>query len=85
MRFNNSIQICFKFFVKTISELSDFTVEKEFKAIRNALWKDDVVFFDFIFGQTAMYTMYIYILINTYRYIYIYIYRYIYIDIFIDI
>ena len=30
-------QICFQFFVKAVAELSDYTVEKEFKAIRNVL------------------------------------------------
>ena len=40
--------ICFQFFVKAVAELNDFTVEKEFKAIQNALWKYDAVFFDFI-------------------------------------
>ena len=35
MRFNDSLEIYFQFFVKTVAELSDFTVEKEFKAIRN--------------------------------------------------
>ena len=32
MRFNDSLQIYFQFFVKAVAELSDFTVEKEFKA-----------------------------------------------------
>ena len=53
MRFNNSLQICFQFFVKAVAKLSDFTVIKEFKTIRNTLWKYDVVLFDFMFGQTA--------------------------------
>ena len=44
MRFNNSLRICFQFFIKAVVKLSDFTVEKEFKAIRNVLWKYDVVF-----------------------------------------
>ena len=43
----------FIFFVKAVAKLSDFTVEKGFKAIRNVLSKYDVVFFDFTFGQTA--------------------------------
>ena len=30
-------QICFQFFVMAVAKLSDFTVEKEFKAIRNVL------------------------------------------------
>ena len=41
------------FFVKAVAKLSDFTVEKGFKAIRIVLSKYDVVFFGFIFGQTA--------------------------------
>ena len=53
MRFNDSLQICFQFFVKAVAELSEFTVENEFKAIRNVLQKYDVAFFDFIFGQIA--------------------------------
>ena len=82
MRFNDSLQICFQFFVKAVAELSGFTVEKEFKAIRNVQWKDDVVFFDFIFGQTAswkrLYDVYIYVGILTYIvYIDIYIQTYI--------
>ena len=40
-------------FVKAVLELSDFTAEKEFKAIWIVLWKYDGVFFDFIFGETA--------------------------------
>ena len=40
-------------FVKAVAKLSDFTVEKGFKAIRNVLLKYEVVFFDFIFGQTT--------------------------------
>ena len=77
MHFNDSLQIYFQFFVKAVAELSGFTVEKEFKAIRNVLWKYDVVFFDFIFGQTAswkwlydVYILYIYIYIHIYIYIY---------------
>ena len=65
-------------FVKTVAELSDFTVEKEFKAVRNILWKYDVVFFDFIFGQTAFVYIYIYIY---YTYIAIYIHTHIHINI----
>ena len=54
MGFNNSLQICFQFLGKAVAELSDFTVEKEFKAIQNVLWKYDLGFFDFIFGQSAI-------------------------------
>ena len=35
--YNDSLQIYFQFFVKEVAELSGFTVEKEFKAIRNVL------------------------------------------------
>ena len=38
---------------QAVAKLGDFTVEKEFKTSRNVMWKNDVVFFDFIFGQTA--------------------------------
>ena len=70
------------------------SVEKEFKAIRKVLWKYDLVFFDFIFGQTAswkwLYDVYFYLYIHIYiyiyiYYIYIYIYTYIYIYIYIYI
>ena len=53
MRFNDSLQICFQFFVKAVAVLSDFTVEKEFKAIWNVVWKYEKILFDFIFGQAA--------------------------------
>ena len=45
---------CFQFLGKAVAEVSDFTVETEFKAIQNILWKCDLVFFDFIFGQSAI-------------------------------
>ena len=70
MRFNDFLRICFQFFVKAVAELRDFTVEKEFKAIGNVLWKYDVVFFNFIVGQTASWKW----LYNIYIYIYIYIF-----------
>ena len=89
MRFNNSLQICFQFFVKAVADLSEFTVEKEFKEIWKVLWKYDVVLFDFIFGQTAswkwLYDVYIYIYIYRHVYIYMYIYVYIYTYIYIYI
>ena len=69
MRFNDSLQICFQFFAKAVVELSDFTVEKEFKAIGNVKKKKYVVFFDFIFGQIASWKR----LFDVYIYIYIYI------------
>ena len=71
MRFNKSLQIWFQSFVKAAAKLSNFTVEKEFKVIRNAHWKYDVVFFDLIFGQTASWKW----LYNECIYIYIYIYK----------
>ena len=37
MHFINSLQIWFQFFVRAVAKLSDFTVEKELKAIRNVL------------------------------------------------
>ena len=40
-------------FLKAVAKLSDFTVEKGFKAIRNVLSKYDAAFFEFIFGQTT--------------------------------
>ena len=40
-------------YVKAVAELIDFTVEKELKAIQNVLWKYDLVFFNFVFDQTA--------------------------------
>ena len=65
MRFNNFLQTCVQFLGNTVAELSEFAVEKEFKAIQNVLWKYDVVFFDCIFGQAAswkwLYDVYIYI------------------------
>ena len=60
--------MCFQFFLKAIPELRDFTVEREFEAIQNVLWKYDVVFLIYIYIQ---------------RFIYIYIYIYIYICIYI--
>ena len=45
---NNQINL-----VKTVAKLSDFTVEKEFKATQNVVVINHVVFFDFINGQTA--------------------------------
>ena len=37
MHFINSLQIWFQFFVRAVAKLSDFTVEKELKAIRIVL------------------------------------------------
>ena len=54
MSFNNSLQICFQFFVKAVAELSDFIAEKKFKAIQKGLWKYHVVLPDFIFGRTPI-------------------------------
>ena len=48
-----SLQTWFQFFVKAVAKLTDFTVEKEFKAIQKFPWKYDVVFLDIIIGQTA--------------------------------
>ena len=42
----------FQVSVKAVAKLSDFAVAKELKAIQNVLRKYNVVFFDFIFGQT---------------------------------
>ena len=56
VRFDNSPKIWFQFFVKTVAKLSEFTVEKGFKAIRNVQRKY-AAFFDFIFGQTASWTL----------------------------
>ena len=70
MHFNNSLKTCFQFLVEPVAQLSDFTVEKEFKAIQNIHWKYDVVFLNLIFGQTASWKW----LYNECIYIYIYIY-----------
>ena len=49
------MQICFEFFVKAVAELSDLTVEKEFKAISKHPVKIWYSFFDFIYIYIYIY------------------------------
>ena len=49
LHFNNSLQIRFQLFVKAVAKVSEFTVQKKFKAFWKFMRKYDIVFFYFIY------------------------------------